>query len=424
MLMRRDINHSRPTPTTARDDFFTVFRSSRNSGKPTNVRDISSGAGVTILGNYNKNIIDAMTKQMNSYCFAHAGQWEPGIVRDAANVLVSMCGFDGGGVSFYSGGSEAVEAACKLAAAINVAKHGCASTLLSHDRSYHGNTALALRMSGHPRTKHMNMFTDYANAPIAHRFSDTIELEAQLKQISPNIGIVVIEPIPGTAAFVSPHKPAFLAKVRQLCNEYNAILIHDEIFSGNFRTGHFLASQYYERICGSDVRPDIAVVGKGISGGYFPISAVVTSGPVMQTMQKFSVSPPHTSTNQNHPVGAAAVIAAFYEFAAYKRRIKALIAQMEPVMKSIERLKGIIKVDGVGLLWGIVCKGEPEQIRQHLFDAGYTAYLSSADNGNVTPLTFILVAPPCVMKLSCIAEFGDVLAAMLRDTETEPAIAD
>jgi ornithine--oxo-acid transaminase len=122
-------------------------------------------------------------------------------------------------------------------------------------------------------------------------------LEQELKD--PNVAAFVVEPIQGEAGIIVPDK-GYLSKVRELCTKYNVLLVCDEIQSGLGRTGRRLCSDH------EDVRPDIVVLGKSLSGGVYPVSAVLADNAVMDVVEPGT----HGSTYGGNPLGCKVSIAA------------------------------------------------------------------------------------------------------------------
>merc|ERR1740117_2288336 len=129
-------------------------------------------------------------------------------------------------------------------------------------------------------------------------YADLPALEAKL-QSNPNIAAYMLEPIQGEAGVVVP--PAgYLKGVKDICAKYNVLMIADEVQTGLCRTGKMLACDH------EDVKPDVLVLGKALSGGVYPVSAVLTSDEVMLTIKPGE----HGSTYGGNPLGCAVAVAA------------------------------------------------------------------------------------------------------------------
>lgn len=400
--------------------------------------DLSSGAGVTGLGHSNMRVKDAMIEQIRTMPYVHAAQWTSAVTEEAAHAIIERSGphFKRGGVTFFSGGSEAIEAACKIALQLCEAWGKPAPMFIARRHSYHGGTFFALMLGDHPRKDQLKeqrsiqhnclyQFDAYAphlfepkldglelrgheDACIAslHKALDTVKLKG-------GTAIIVMETIGGTTLAIAPPSVTYLESVRSLANEYGAIIIADEILGGNFRTGRLMAWQHYQARTMMNIAPDIVVMGKGITAGYFPMSCVMVSTDVRYFLENTSkASLWATSTNQNHPVGCAAVIAAMDEY----DKLGGVMNDLANVLRRdvMPRLRlmtdHVTSTQGVGNLWGVCfnpdAKGLHLSIKKQLFDAGVSVY---TDGGTVEGRgNMLLFAPPFTttsddLELACDA---------------------
>lgn len=407
-------------PYMATDSADTYFVKPTHEGHQM-VLDISSGAGVTSFGHSCPIIKDAIIKQVMTMPYAHSGQWTSPIVEDAGRAILERAGprFQMGGVTFYSGGSEAIEAALKFGVQI-LSRDQKVTPVLSRRHSYHGNTLGALMISDHPRAGFLNsVLMPVAGAIDDDHFFDAFrpsewagpEVRMAEREAIQSLGdrlkmchdeydakaIVVIETIGGTTLGIEPPTIGYLTGVRAMCDAYGAILIHDEVLSGNFRTGYLLASNFYGLMGDCNVAPDIAVLGKGITGGYFPMSAVVLSSrsrAIMEHCGKIA----HTSTNQNHPIGCAAVVAAMDAYDNALPMIRALKKHLiEEVVPRLEACKHVHSVAGVGTLWGV--RFDPSKVGLHLEvkrQLGAWGIACYTDGGMIDGTgNMLMFAPPC-----------------------------
>lgn len=421
-LLYRTFLDQPPIASDSSDTYFVREGGSIYAG--TMVFDASSGAGVTSFGHSAARIKDAMIKQICTMPYAHSGQWTSPICETAASMIVERAGvrFARGGVSFYSGGSEAIEAALKFAAQI-LSIDQKVTPIVSRRHSYHGNTIGALLCSDHPRAGFLNtvMFDGWDHDGVGARHMDAfapsldtsmepeeirrytqaavLSLGNQLKQIREDFdakAIVIIETIGGTTVGIEPPTVSYLRGIRSVCDAYGAILIHDEVLSGNYRTGHLLASNYYGFMNDTNMAPDIAVLGKGITGGYFPMSAVLLSSRSNDII-KMCGRMAHTSTNQNHPIGCAAVCGAMLTYDEYLPQIRALSKYLlEEIIPELALCKHVKQLHGVGMLWGV--RFDPDvgglhlEVKRQLLAAGIACYTDgNMINGKGNMLMF---APP------------------------------
>ena len=162
--------------------------------------------------------------------------------------------------------------------------------------NFWGRTLAATSSSTDPLC--YNNFGPFMNGFAIVNYNDTLALEKAFKE-NPNIVSFMLEPIQGEAGIIIPHKN-YLTKVRELCDTYNVLMIADEVQTGLGRTGKMLACDY------SNIQPDILVLGKALSGGMLPISAVLADKKIMDVIQPGT----HGSTFGGNPLAAAVGIEA------------------------------------------------------------------------------------------------------------------
>lgn len=419
-VLHRNMNSAPPLAHASRLNFFL------HEAAP--VFDLSSGAGVTGFGHTSIAVKQAIIQQLHAMPYAHSGQWTSRVVEEAADSLLDASGptFNNGAVTFYSGGAEAIEAAVKIAMQYVAAFDGDNSPppgVIARRFSYHGNTMFTLALGDHPRKLRLKRihgvefdigrFAEYAphldlnKTPSANQRDISVAELADLLNANTKAGrmsIVVIETIGGTTVGIAPPHYEYLARIRALCDAHCAVLIYDEVLSGNFRTGEFMAWQYYQAMeygAGNNrsLAPDIVVMGKGIAAGYFPISCVMVNTQVATILRR-SNDPTlwHTSTNQNHPTGCAAVVATMHYFEANGPLIQRSIDYVaNAVVPAIQQLPHVHSMQGQGLLYGICF--DPTQyglhriVKQQLFDAGISVYSDGATYGDGLG-NMIMFAPP------------------------------
>jgi adenosylmethionine-8-amino-7-oxononanoate aminotransferase len=367
------------------------------------IMDISGGAGVSSLGLSNHMIISTMKYQLDSIPSLHSSQFKCPASESAADVIMEeLPEMKGGGVTFYSGGAEAIEAACRAAIQyLSYGTRGVETCFIGREGGYHGNSVLTLALGQGPRRATLNgypigdMLTHFKHFKAGNSSAGLFEL-ADLLTSHNGPAVVIVETIGGTASGITPYDRNYLTDLRSICNKYGAVLIYDEILCGNFRTGDDMcAFQNIGREHPMNIAPDILVLGKGITGGYFPMSAVVISEHVREVLDGdggFS----YTSTNQNHPVGCAAVVAAIAQYRATKPHRSILHQAIARMIQSFG-LANVESVEfkGMGSLWGLqFARGNPGldvEIKALLMARGIACYTSSKFDkgfGNM-----ILVAP-------------------------------
>jgi len=186
----------------------------------------------------------------------------------------------------------------------------------------------------------------FSNIP----YNDVDALRAELERDGKNIAAFMVEPIQGEAGVVVPDD-GYLAKVKSVCEEHNVLLIADEVQTGLARCGTMLACDH------DKTKPDILILGKALSGGTFPVSAVLTSNEVMLTIRPGQ----HGSTYGGNPI-ACRVAQAALEVLRDERLDENAMARGEQLRAGLERLSStgspIVKVRGRGLLNAIVIEGQ------------------------------------------------------------------
>lgn len=249
--------------------------------------DASSGPVACNIGYGNRRVLDALQSQAEAAAFANPSTFESAANRLFAERLAEAAGPGYERVFVVSGGSEANEAAMKLARQMAVAR-GEASRwkVISRQPSYHGSTLGALSITGDPSAHDMfgpmMQSMPKVPAPITYRIPDGFDqqswaehcaevLERTIVDEGPQSVLAFIqEPVGGLATGALVPHAAYMTRVREICSRYGVLLIHDEVMSGGGRTGAFLSHQHWP-----DCRPDIVVLAKGAGAGYFPLGVVL-----------------------------------------------------------------------------------------------------------------------------------------------------
>ena len=251
--------------------------------------DGSSGAMVANIGHGNPRVIAAMRAQMDSATFAYRLHFENDAAEDLAAHLVRYMPPGMDRVFFVSGGSEAVESALKLARQYTLAVNRPERwKVISRNPSYHGATLGALAITGYgpmtrpfaPMMQEMPKIPaptcyldrdDLSDDARGRRYADMLEAEIQA-QGPDSVLAFVMEPIGGaaTGALVAPD--SYHARIRDICDRYGVLLIHDEVMTGAGRTGRFLGGDHWP------AQPDLLALSKGFAAGYAPLGAMVAPG--------------------------------------------------------------------------------------------------------------------------------------------------
>ncbi|WP_246941834.1 aspartate aminotransferase family protein [Bacillus pinisoli] len=282
--------------------------------------DGSSGAITAGIGHGVQEIIDAMHKQASEVSFVYRSQFTSVPAEQLADKLSSIMP----GADYWSflvnSGSEATETALKIAIQYWQEKgYPAKYRIISRWMSYHGITLGALSMSGYRarRSRFTPLLEDYptVSPPYCYRcpYHDTYptcnlkcatELEREIVRIGEeHIAAFIIEPIVGAAGAAMTPPPGYYEKIREICNQYNILLIADEVMTGIGRTGKMLALEHWNTIA------DIVTLGKGLSAGYTPIAATLVESKIMEPIRKGSRLIMSGHTFSGNPQSAAVGLA-------------------------------------------------------------------------------------------------------------------
>ncbi|MGG7644327.1 aspartate aminotransferase family protein [Rhodovulum sp. YNF3179] len=248
--------------------------------------DGSSGAMVCNIGHSDPAVLEAMRRQMDKSTFGYRLHFETEPAEKLAARTAALAPEGLEKVFFVSGGSEAVESAIKLARQYALAiGESQRWKVISRFPSYHGCTLGALALTGYaPMTAPFDpMMRSMPKIPAPRAYLDGRDpddpatghyyadmLEARIQEEGPETVLAfMVEPVGGasTGALVPP--AGYMQRIREICDRYGVLLIHDEVMSGGGRTGAFFAAQHW------GVAPDILVVSKGFAAGYAPLGAMV-----------------------------------------------------------------------------------------------------------------------------------------------------
>ena len=280
--------------------------------------DGSGGAAVSCLGHGDPEVTAAIQNQVGKLAFAHTGFFTSEPAEKLADLLIDHAPGELDRVLFVSGGSEATEAAIKLARQYFVEKgEPQRRHLIARRQSYHGNTLGALAVGGNEwrRQQFSPLLVDVAHISPCYEYADGYqgetsfdygqrvaqELEDEILRLGPDsVMAFLAEPVVGATAGAVPAVEGYFKKIREICDRYGVLLILDEVMCGMGRTGYLFACEA-ENIC-----PDIVCIAKGLGAGYQPIGAMLCSAQIYQTIEHGSGFFQHGHTYLGHPVAAAA----------------------------------------------------------------------------------------------------------------------
>jgi adenosylmethionine-8-amino-7-oxononanoate aminotransferase len=283
--------------------------------------DASGGAAVSCLGHQHPDVLAAMHAQIDRLAYAHTSFFTTEVAEQLADVLVQGAPAGVSHAYFVSGGSEAMEAALKMARQYCVEigqpqrKH-----FIARRQSYHGNTLGALAVGGNAwrRAQFAPLLIDVTHVAPCYEYRDrradesaaqygqrlVAELADAIDRLGgDNVIAFVAETVVGATAGALTPVPGYLQGVRELCTRHGILLILDEVMCGMGRTGSLHACEQ------EAVVPDLLVVAKGLGGGYQPIGAVLAQGRIVDAFRRGSGLFQHGHTYIGHAVGCAAALA-------------------------------------------------------------------------------------------------------------------
>jgi adenosylmethionine-8-amino-7-oxononanoate aminotransferase len=283
--------------------------------------DASGGAAVSCLGHGHPDVRAAMHAQIDQLCYAHTSFFSSAVAEQLADQLVRTAPAGISHAYFVSGGSEAVEAALKMARQYFVEiGQPERSHFIARRQSYHGNTLGALAVGGNEwrRRQFGPLLIDVTHVapcyPYREQRADETpeqygqrlarELDETIQRIGPGKVIAfVAETVGGATAGVLVPVPGYFKAVREVCDRHGVLLILDEVMSGMGRTGTLHACEQ------EGVVPDLMTIAKGLGGGYQPIGAVLAQKKIIEAMSAGSGFFQHGHTYLGHPVACAAALA-------------------------------------------------------------------------------------------------------------------
>ncbi len=299
-------------------------------------------------------------------------------------------------------GAEGVETAIKLVRKWAYEKKGIKpyeAKIITAEGNFHGRTVTIVSFSTDPEAK--DGFGPYTPGFLTVPYNDLHALEKTLKE-NPDAVAFLVEPIQGEAGVNVPDD-GYLAGAKKLCEQYGCLLIADEIQTGIARTGKLLAS-YYDR-----VRPDVLILGKALSGGVYPISAVLADDDIM-----LSIKPgQHGSTFGGNPVAAAVAVEALQ--VVKDENLAENAARMGEIFRNeLQSRTGdnplVKQIRGKGLLNAMVINDTPDS------DTAWNICLRLAEKGLLAKPThgnIIRFAPPLVINEEQIREAIDIIVSVI-----------
>lgn len=399
--------------------------------------DGSGGAAVSCLGHSDPDVRAALHAQLDRLAFAHTGFFTSEPAEALADLLIQAAPEGIDRVYLVSGGSEAVEAAIKLARQyfVEIGQPG-RHRVIARRQSYHGNTLGALAAGGNAwrrapfapllaQTSHIAPcyeYRDRADHETPETYGQRVadELETEIQRLGPETVMAFIaEPVVGATMGAVPAVPGYLRRIREICDRHGVLLILDEVMCGMGRTGHLFA-------CAEDgVAPDMIAIAKGLGAGYQPIGALLTSGRIYAAITAGSGFFQHGHTYMGHAMaaaGAGAVLRAIHE-RGLLNRVQGMGAALDTALhERFGQHPHVGNIRGRGLFRGLELVADREtkapfdpalalhaRVKAAAMQAGLICYpMGGTIDGRRGD--HVLLAPPFIITPDQIGELTDKLA--------------
>lgn len=414
--------------------------------------DFSGSAAVNFIGHGVPEISAAMAEQAKQLEFVHTSQFTTPVAEEYAQELLDFAGenFRDGAVYFTSGGSESIETALKLARQYQVEiGETTRYQILSRTQSYHGSTLGALAVSGNKRRReiYLPMVREFAHVGIPYCYrcnydctdgcrncgqEYAAELERAIEAASGEVAAFIFELASGATLGAVVPPPGYLQSVAEVCRRHGVLLIADEVMTGMGRTGRNFAVDRWS------IAPDILVAAKGLSSGYAPLGAVITTKKVVDAIAAGSGAFLHGFTYNAHPISLAAgraVLRCLQERrlvqAADSGREGSVASNLQIALESLRDLETVGDVRGIGLLWAVEFVADKKTKKPFPSDLNFAAKVGQAaakrgllvypiqgcvdgDSGD-----HLLIGPPAVITNEQIAWAVAELRSAIDETDVQ-----
>lgn len=404
--------------------------------------DGSGGAAVTSLGHGNAEVLEAMRAQMDAIAYAHTSFFTTDAAESLAERLIGLAPEGLDYVYLVSGGSEAVEAALKMARQYFVEigqpqrRH-----IIARRQSYHGNTIGALATGGNawrraqfqpilPETHHVSPCYAYRDMAVGETPDDysarlAQELEDKILELGADQVIAfVAEPVVGATLGAVPPVPGYFRRIREVCDKYGVLLILDEVMCGMGRTGSIFAQEQ------EGVTADIATIAKGLGGGYQPIGATLLSAKIYEAFRDGSGLFQHGHTYIGHPIAAAAAdkVVEIMTRPGLMENVNAMGARLQQGLEAaLGQHPNIGDIRGRGLFRGVELVADREtkapldpslkthaKVKKAAMARGLMCYPMGGTIDGVRG-DHVLLAPPYIVSADEVDQIVERLSSAIRD---------
>ncbi len=408
--------------------------------------DASAGALVVSVGHGNREVADAIHAQLFRVGYVNGTQFtseptEALAARLAARVASELPGFGAARSAFLCSGSEAVEAAVKFTRQLWMERGEPArAKVVARVPGYHGNTLYALSASGRPhyRTLYGPLLSAVLATPAPYPYRSGLDdyakdgaehyaglLETLIEKEGPGtIAAFIVEPIIGSSAGAAVPPPGYFERVRKLCDRHGILIIADEVLCGAGRCGAFFASHL------ASLDPDLIVLGKGLGGGYAPLSALLVKQTHLEEMRRGTGYFQHAQTYLQAPFITAAGLAVldYFERHDLVRRSARMGARLlDRLSAQLLPLDHVGCVQGLGLLCGVEMVADKstrapfarerkvaERLTAHLFERGLIVW-PNVGQADGTSGDLFMIGPPLVIGEEQVDDLVDALAQAIKE---------
>jgi adenosylmethionine-8-amino-7-oxononanoate aminotransferase len=407
--------------------------------------DASGGAVVVNIGHGVGEVAQAMAEQAAAVAYAHATLFTTSALETYSERLAPLVPLPDPRFYYLTTGSEAVETAIKFARQVQVARGEPARDLvISRWGSYHGATLGALALTGKPKMRALfaPLFRDQPHIPppycyrcpfdAAHPACDLAcarALETEILRQGPGrVAAFIAESVSGATLGAVVPPEGYWPAMRKICDRHGVLLIADEVMTGFGRAGRWFGMEHW------GVQPDVMTMGKGATGGYFPLSIAAVRAADVEAIRQVHGDFIHGCTFSHHAVGAAAALATLsyleqHDLVSVAGARGAYLGQR--LRETLEEVACVGDVRGLGMMWGVEFVADREtkapfppelhlgqRVCDLAFERGVIFYPGSGSVDGARG-DHLMVAPPFVITEAEIDEVVGILRNSILDTWEE-----